>query len=131
MLLRRSWRSVDRHGTAADCLCAHVITRFRCTQCLRLIGVTCQAELAAGAGTDLRDFAAAAAPLAGTPEAGMGLYTEAARKLGPRLLAPLTDLLAAVGQAHLLRRRIATELRNLSRHGPWLRWVHLRSACTL
>lgn len=61
----------------------------------------------------------------------MGLYTEAARKLGPRLLAPLTDLLAAVGQAHLLRRRIATELRNLSRHGPWLRWVHLRSACTL
>ncbi len=57
----------------------------------------------------------------------MGLYAEAAKKLGPRLLAPLTDLLAAVGQAQLLRRRVTTELRNLSRRGPALR-TDLRNA---
>ena len=97
-------------------VCVHISSpRFRCAQGLRLIEVMCQAELAAGAGADLREFVAASAPLAGTPEAGMGLHAEATKKLGPRLLAPLTDLLAAVGQAHLLRRRIATELLNLSR----------------
>ena len=60
----------------------------------------------------------------------MAPYAEAAKKLGPRLLAPLTDLLAAVGQAHLLRRRVATELRNLSRQGRYFTLdVHVRSAC--
>jgi hypothetical protein len=84
-----------------------------CVQGLRLIGVNCHAELAAGAAREVHDFTAAAAPLARTPEQGMSLYTEAAKKLS-RLLASMTDLVVAVGQAHLLRQRIATQLRSIT-----------------
>ena len=83
-------------------------------QGLRLIGVTCHAELASGAVRDLHDFATATAPLARTPEQGLAPYAEAAKRLG-RLLAPLADLVIAVGQAHLLRQRVATQLHNISR----------------
>ena len=62
----------------------------------------------------MHDFVAVAAPLARTPEQGTGVYAEAAKKLG-RLLASVADLTVAVGQAHLLRQRVATELRNISR----------------
>ena len=82
-------------------------------QGLRLFDVTCHVELAAGAAREVHDLVAAAAPLASTPEQGMGVYTEAAKKLN-RLFASLTDLVVAVGQAHLLRQRIAMQLRNMN-----------------
>ena len=87
---------------------------LHCAQGLRLISVNCHTELASGAAQDVHDFVAITAPLARTPEQGMGVYTEAAKKLG-RLLASLTELVVAVGQAHLLRQQVATQLRNHSR----------------